>query len=384
MFDATGAALAGTDIDGGDRFPEVATRAARRTGSSRGSRATRAGGEAHVATPFKTDGRRGVLVLRRSLEGLGGVEDVVRRSLVAAAFVALAVALVAGIALATRLVRRLTALRSTALRHGRARARRRPAGRRRSPRRGRRPRAGVRDDAAAPGGAGAVAADVRQHRVARAAHAADLAGPHAARRRARSSTHAQPDLPEARDQLRRALGQTERLGKLADELLDLSRLDAGVELRVRARRAGRARALGARGVRGRRLARRARRRTAPTLGARRTRARSRASRASCSTTPTATAARTAASCCASTPAGPRSRSRDSGPGVPPGDEERIFERFQRGPEAGEDGGFGLGLAIGRELAAPDGRRADARRRPRAARPSAPPSRPPRTTLQPDG
>jgi signal transduction histidine kinase len=41
---------------------------------------------------------------------------------------------------------------------------------------------------------------------------------------------------------------------------------------------------------------------------------------------------------------------DDGPGVPPGLEERIFERFRRGPEAGEDGGFGLGLAIGRELA----------------------------------
>ncbi|MEA2247566.1 MAG: two-component system, OmpR family, sensor histidine kinase MprB, partial [Solirubrobacteraceae bacterium] len=41
---------------------------------------------------------------------------------------------------------------------------------------------------------------------------------------------------------------------------------------------------------------------------------------------------------------------DAGPGVPPGEEEQIFERFQRGPDAGEDGGFGLGLAIGRELA----------------------------------
>ena len=52
---------------------------------------------------------------------------------------------------------------------------------------------------------------------------------------------------------------------------------------------------------------------------------------------------------------------DDGPGVPPGEEERIFERFRRGPEAGEDGGFGLGLAIGRELAGADGRRAAARR-----------------------
>jgi signal transduction histidine kinase len=48
--------------------------------------------------------------------------------------------------------------------------------------------------------------------------------------------------------------------------------------------------------------------------------------------------------------GPALEVTDSGPGVPPGDEARIFERFQRGPDAGDDGGFGLGLAIGRELA----------------------------------
>jgi signal transduction histidine kinase len=42
---------------------------------------------------------------------------------------------------------------------------------------------------------------------------------------------------------------------------------------------------------------------------------------------------------------------DSGPGVPENDRDRIFERFQRGPDTGSDGaGFGLGLAIGRELA----------------------------------
>jgi signal transduction histidine kinase len=41
---------------------------------------------------------------------------------------------------------------------------------------------------------------------------------------------------------------------------------------------------------------------------------------------------------------------DDGPGVEPGDEEQIFQRFRRGPGTDEDGGFGLGLAIGRELA----------------------------------
>jgi signal transduction histidine kinase len=40
---------------------------------------------------------------------------------------------------------------------------------------------------------------------------------------------------------------------------------------------------------------------------------------------------------------------DDGPGVAASDRDRIFERFARGAQA-TDGGFGLGLAIGRELA----------------------------------
>ena len=41
---------------------------------------------------------------------------------------------------------------------------------------------------------------------------------------------------------------------------------------------------------------------------------------------------------------------DRGPGIAPEDRERIFERFARGKETDGDGGFGLGLAIGREVA----------------------------------
>jgi signal transduction histidine kinase len=41
---------------------------------------------------------------------------------------------------------------------------------------------------------------------------------------------------------------------------------------------------------------------------------------------------------------------DRGPGVPASERELIFERFQRGSRTGGEGGFGLGLAIGRELA----------------------------------
>jgi signal transduction histidine kinase len=41
---------------------------------------------------------------------------------------------------------------------------------------------------------------------------------------------------------------------------------------------------------------------------------------------------------------------DRGPGVPVDEREHIFERFTRGTETGGEGGFGLGLAIARELA----------------------------------
>jgi signal transduction histidine kinase len=41
---------------------------------------------------------------------------------------------------------------------------------------------------------------------------------------------------------------------------------------------------------------------------------------------------------------------DRGPGIPEEEREHIFERFHRGRRAGSASGFGLGLAIGRESA----------------------------------
>ncbi len=41
---------------------------------------------------------------------------------------------------------------------------------------------------------------------------------------------------------------------------------------------------------------------------------------------------------------------DQGPGIPPPERKVIFERFQRGSDTSGQAGFGLGLAIGRELA----------------------------------
>jgi two-component system sensor histidine kinase KdpD len=53
---------------------------------------------------------------------------------------------------------------------------------------------------------------------------------------------------------------------------------------------------------------------------------------------------------------------DRGPGIPPGEEERIFERFHRGAHAGA-GGAGLGLPIARAIAEAHGGRLVASNRP---------------------
>jgi two-component system, OmpR family, sensor histidine kinase KdpD len=45
---------------------------------------------------------------------------------------------------------------------------------------------------------------------------------------------------------------------------------------------------------------------------------------------------------------------DSGPGIPPGEEERIFERFQRARQEGARGGVGLGLTIAKGIVAAHG------------------------------
>ena len=163
-----------------------------------------------------------------------------------------------------------------------------------------------------------------------------------------------PDLEDAGDLLERARAQSRRLGRLAADLLDLSRIDADVSLRsepielgelgravlaefelashdrevdVDARRDGPD--VGARGS--------GQRRTHPPDPARqraaRGAARQRRARSSCRTRRQPTLIVT-----------------DQGPGVAPEERALIFERFKRGRETGGEAGFGLGLAIGRELA----------------------------------
>lgn len=52
---------------------------------------------------------------------------------------------------------------------------------------------------------------------------------------------------------------------------------------------------------------------------------------------------------------------DHGVGIPPGQEELIFEEFHRGPEEGRSAGTGLGLALARRIVALHGGRLTARR-----------------------
>jgi signal transduction histidine kinase len=162
------------------------------------------------------------------------------------------------------------------------------------------------------------------------------------------------DVAEARDHVVRAKAQTERLSSLAADLLDLSRVDARVPLRhepvelVELCRSVAAE-FEARAEKGAvRLELSAPRSTwshaDPGGGARVVRLLlDNALRFA----PAGSAVRIVVS-----PGGERHEVAvsDEGEGVPPGEEELIFERFRRASSAGPKAGFGLGLALGRELA----------------------------------
>jgi signal transduction histidine kinase len=161
-----------------------------------------------------------------------------------------------------------------------------------------------------------------------------------------------PDLDDSRRQLGFARDQADRLGRLASDLLDLSRLDGDVRLRrepvdlaelVRAVAAefntrvdGQERELVTEVEPVRVLA-------DPTACARVLRVLlDNALRYSVPGSPIELRVAGEAGCgCLSVS--------DCGPGIPDADRERIFERFARGAGTNPSGGFGLGLAIAREL-----------------------------------
>jgi signal transduction histidine kinase len=163
------------------------------------------------------------------------------------------------------------------------------------------------------------------------------------------------DVEDARAQLRGAQFELRRLSNLASELLDLSRLDAGVELRREPVELGElTRAVAAE------FALRARDRavelvvvppTGPVWAGGDPGAVARAGRILIDNALRFSAAGDEVRVAAAYH-GERATLEvtDNGPGVPAGERDLIFERFQRGTHTGGEGGFGLGLAIGRELA----------------------------------
>ena len=246
----------------------------------------------------------------------------------------------------------------------------RPA--RRRPRRGRRPRprAGAHAGGAAP--PGGRAALVRRHRLARAAHAADDAPGHDGA--ARGGPARRPPRPRRRPASRSPARGASCGGcrALATELLDLSRLDAAVPAALGAGRARRARRAVARRVRAARARARRRARGRPArrarAGAAATRTPSRASCASCSTTRCATRPRGAPIhvVAGATTARRDDRGRRPRPGRPaPTSASASSSASTAAAQPARESGFGLGLAIGRELA---GAWAASSRSPRTRRP----------------
>jgi signal transduction histidine kinase len=163
------------------------------------------------------------------------------------------------------------------------------------------------------------------------------------------------DLADARTRVARAQQQTRRLSGLASDLLDLSRLDAQLELRSEPVELGET----ARAVAAEFDARAREREVALTLD--------HVGAAAWAQADPGSVARIVRilldNALRVAPAGssieiavrgdeqPAIEISDSGPGVEAGERELIFERFQRGRRPNDEGGFGLGLAIGSELAA---------------------------------
>jgi signal transduction histidine kinase len=320
-------------------------------------------GETHVATLLTLDPKTSrddwVLAVRNPSDDVASIVAEVRSAFIRAAIIGLAVALLLGLALVGTLTARLERLRTAALRIAREGPGARP------------PRDERRDEVGDLARAFATMQEAldRQERarrqfVATASHELrtpltslggmlELLGEDLADRGV--------DREDALAQIASAKGEVDRLTHLATDLLDLSRLDAETPLRAEPTELAEiARAVAAE------FAQRARERdvtirVVPPPGACWARA------------DPGAVARTIRilldNALRFAPAGTEIRVTpayhgtfatlevaDEGAGVPPEEHERIFERFERGRRSGGEGGFGLGLAIGRELAQRQGGR----------------------------
>jgi signal transduction histidine kinase len=316
---------------------------------------TLAGDDLVVAYPLKIAARRYVLVLTKRLDYVSSAVHVVREAFLKGAAAGLAIALLLGVGLTTTLLRRLERLRDATRELERHGADASPL-----------PQDGRHDEIGELARAFArMQSRLRRQEAARRAFVATAS--HELRTPLASLdgtlelleddlTAGHLDIEDARQRTARAREQSRRLSQLASDLLDLSRLDAEVQLRseplelieiCRAVAAEFELAASARGVA---IDLHSPLRACwvqadPGAVARIVRILlDNALRA------TGEGSRIVLEPAADGPWAQITVS-DNGPGVPRSERELIFERFQRGSATGGRSGFGLGLAIGRELAA---------------------------------
>lgn len=311
------------------------------------------GNELVIAYPLKIAGRYYVLVLTRRLDYVASAFKVVRKAFVEGAAAGLAIALLLGIGLTTRLLRRLERLRDATRELERRGLQASPL-----------PQDGRHDEIGELARAFArMQTRLRRQEEARRAFVATAS--HELRTPLASLDGTlellqddlvgeQLDIEDARERIARAREQSRRLSQLASDLLDLSRLDAEVSLRSEPLELGEL----ARAVAAEFELAAGSQRVAIVLGA---------PPQPCwvMADPGAVARIVRILLDNALRVAPPGSSielqpvvgsgwaeiavRDNGPGVPEADRERIFERFQRGRATGGRSGFGLGLAIGREL-----------------------------------
>ena len=163
-----------------------------------------------------------------------------------------------------------------------------------------------------------------------------------------------PDLEDARRQLSKAQEQSLRLTTLASDLLDLSRLDAGIDLRCEGLELGELSRAVAAEFEARAEVRRLELVIEPVAPRWATGDPGAVARILRILIDNALRFAPPGSAIEVIAGGDSQHARlaivDDGPGVEPDQRERIFERFERGGTHAVGTGFGLGLAIGRELA----------------------------------
>ena len=307
---------------------------------------------AQAVIRFRNAGLPWALVVFKTTDQISGAVGVVRRAFVDAALAGLALTLVLGIPLSGRLVRRLRRLREAALQLAHdSPAVQVPVDRARDE---------VGDLART-----LAAMQQRLHSQEQARRSFVATASHELRTPLTSLDGmlellnedlqlADPDLEDARSLLQRARAQSRRLGRLAADLLDLSRIDAQVELRSEPVELGElSRAVLAEfelgtEERGIRSSLEDRGGSVWALGDPGSIARilrillDNAVRLSPAGSEIHVTLRRSPDVAISV--------RDEGPGVAEEERDAIFSRFRRGRDTAGQAGFGLGLAIGRELA----------------------------------